>query len=426
MKYIYSCLSLLLACNLYSQAQTPLLKVFLGPEGFDFFRSEVNFVDYVSDRSMSDVQFQSVAEYVDNGATRFKYLFLGYGRFEGQNDTIIWHTDPGENQGSIREKSILAYKQGLLTYLLQTPAAGYISYEVNPVLDYANTPDPWRKWTFRPSLDFNGQQAFFSDSNPLNGDVKNSNGAVQVKPSFTFWHISETWRVVGSIHYRYFHNWRHTTSGLSEFSKKEVSLGANLNAAYSISSHWSVGMGFFRSQYWNSQNAASFFPNKPFNNLSLGVEHSFLPYRDYFRKRFVLGYTWGANLTDGEHLKTPDIFLRNHQFYAEYAKIARWGYVIVGAGNFLNYIPNQWTRFSLNSNFRFAINLGKNIYTTLTLHGTWGNEFNNLAGLNGTPIVESKRIRSGNYDCAIGIDYYFGSGYRNVVNPRFYASGQYF
>jgi len=79
---------------------------------------------------------------------------------------LIWRTEPAENKGSIREKGLLTFKQELLPYLLQTRINQSISYQISPVVDHANTPDPWNQWTFNPGLQVNGQSSSFEDSNP--------------------------------------------------------------------------------------------------------------------------------------------------------------------------------------------------------------------------------------------------------------------
>jgi len=421
--YLFFCFS---SITLAAQENTPLLNVFLRPESFDFFQSEVPFVNFVIDRQSCDVQWQSVAEPVGNGSTRYHYLFLGYGKFEGQNDTITWHTEVGENEGSIREKSLLAFKQGLLPYLLQTPLAQSINYQVGAEFDHKNTPDPWEKWTFKPGLEFDGRSSFFKDSNPLTGTLENNTGSLALRPSFSFWHISEKWKVSGALNYLYFQDWERSNTSSSDISRKQGRLELRLGGVYSLSPDWSVGAGYARSEFWIHDSRTNIFPSNPYNSLGLGVEYSFLPYREYFRRRLVAGYAWGTSFEDNSTIETPDIFLRNHQVYAEYAKISRWGYFLANAYSTFDYKPDEWTRFSLGSSIHLAINLGKNIYTTLTINGAWGNSEYDLASINGIPIVQSRNVRSGRYDFSLGIDYYFGSGYRNVVNPRLYAAEPYF
>ena len=105
-------------------AQTPL-KVYLDEEtnlDAHFIRNELRMVDFVRQRNLSDVQVMRINEYGANRATRRKLLFIGYGKFEGQNDTIYVeiNSSKSDNQFYIFEQTTEAIKQGLLPYLMQT------------------------------------------------------------------------------------------------------------------------------------------------------------------------------------------------------------------------------------------------------------------------------------------------------------------
>jgi len=424
MKKLFSfCFFCLLFHALSAQEKPPLLNVFLGPENFDFFRTEITFVNFVSDRRLCDVQLQTVTEPAGNQSVRYRYLFIGYGPFEGQNDTLIWHSDPGENDGSIRDKSLSAFKQGLLRYLLQTPIAGAINYQINTNYDHSNTPDPWNKWTFKPGVSLYGNNNLVKESNPLEDTLKTRNGAISVRPSLSSWYISDQWKISAGMDYFYFHSWRYSKNSEDDYSNKQAYLTMRLSGIYSLTSRWSLGAGFWRSRSWNRQTPA-FISKETTDRLKIGLEYSFLPYSDYFRRRLVLGYTWEPDLKSS--LKVPDFFLRTHQVYGEYAKIDSWGYFVAAAGSSIDYQPDSWIIFSLRSNLRVAINLGKNIYTTLDFNGSWSSTKRDLNSLGGPPTNEGIKRQAGQYAYSLGIDYYFGSGYRNVVNPRFYSSDQFF
>lgn len=421
-KFFSYCFLFLFTHALSAQEKPVLLNVFLGPENFDFFRTEITFVNFVSDRRLCDVQLQTVTEPIGNQSVRYRYLFIGYGSFAGQNDTLVWHSDPGENDGSIREKSLLAFKQGLLRYLLQTPIASAINYQINTDYNHSDTPDPWNKWTFKPGLSLYGNDNLIQESNFLEDTLETRNGAISLRPSLSSWYISDQWKFSAGLDYSYFHAWRHSKHGEGDYSNKQAYLTMRLSGVYSLTSRWSLGARFWRSKSWISQ-TPDFISKETTDRLKIGLEYSFLPYRDYFRRRLVLGYTWEPDLRSA--FKSPDFFLRTHQIYGEYAKIASWGYYVATAGSSLDYQPDYWINYSFRSSFRVGINLGKNIYTTLDFNGVWSSNRRDLNS-SGVPSSDGIKRQSGQYAYSIGIDYYFGSGYRNVVNPRFYSSDQIF
>lgn len=426
MKQIFLSLSVLLGtCALAAQEKAPLLDVFIAPslDQFEFFRSEINFVNFVSDRQLCDVQWQSIEEPVGNGAVRYRYLFFGYRKFEGQNDTVIWHTEVGENPGSIREKSLLAFKQGLLPFILQTPLAQGIEYKVSPNFDNQNTPDPWNKWTFKPGFNLDGRSSYLKDSNPYGTDVENKVGNLSLRPSFSFWHISEKWRLNGSVKYSLFREWQRLND-ISQVNRNQALLDLSFGGVYSLNQAWSVGLGMSRTQIWN-RNAGT-TTTQSINRVSLGAEYSFLPYEDYFRQRLVVGYTWELPIDESDAIEIPEVILRNHQLYGAYAKTAKWGYFFAELGSRVDYKVLEWFNVELNSNLGLGINVGKNIYTTLVVIGNWNNNQQNLTPQSGLPNPPTRKLNMANVIYALGIDYYFGSGYRNVVNPRRYSAKQYF
>ena len=237
--------------------------------------------------------------------------------------------------------------------------------------------------------------------------------------------INEKWRLSGLVDYFLLQNWQRINAVSGNSGHSNATLRLNLTGIYSLSPNWSVSAGFSQSQYWEKDNGSAPVQNDASNALGIGLEYSFLPYKDYFRKRFVLGYTWSTSVSSGQKIETPDIFLRNHQIYGEYAKIGPWGFMVAGVGSNLDYNPYQWLRYSFNSSIELGVNLGKNIYTTFEVAGFWDENKYDFAPP-GQLVVQIRNMHTAFVGYSMGVKYYFGSGYRNVVYPRFYTEGQYF
>lgn len=417
MKKIFTAFFCLLFINqMLSQEQQTLLNIHLDPnvQLYDpvFLTNEVRFVNYVSDRKLCDVQVQSVVEPVGNGAIRYRYIFFGYRTFEGQNDTVVWHSDPAENFGSIREKSLRAFKQGLLPYLLQTPMAKSLDYNIQGTVDNADTPDPWNRWTFNPGLDLSADNKFFRDTNGFTGLVENRFASFFAAPSFSAWRIGRQWRLAADVQYNYAHTEQVTQGTIGDFSSTSRTLNLNLNGVYTLGQHWSIGAGISSQKNWFE------FFDPPYKTIvSLGLEYNLFDYRDFFRRRFLISYKWDKNLNE------PLAFVtlgnpHGHTLSMVYAKVGRRGYLEVGTRAEATFDFNNWTLFSLGGNIRGGVNLSKNLFLTLQVIGNWGNSDFSIAGLGGTPTIFSNQIRSGDYNYRVGIAYFFGSGYRNIINPR--------
>ncbi|MFN0034949.1 MAG: hypothetical protein ACKVUS_07785 [Saprospiraceae bacterium] len=404
---------LLLAFCLSAQEKQPLLNVFLdsyaAPYHPDFLRNEIQFVNYVSDRSLSDVQLQAVAEPVGNGATRYRYLFFGYGRFEGQNDTITWHSDPAENSGSIREKSLRAFKQGLFRYILQTPLGQSLDYEVGTEVANADTPDPWNRWTFSPGLEVYSDGSFYRRKGTLFGGTNTEQGSFWANPSFSAWRIGHKWRFGAAVDYSYLHRWMLTTDGSNPaepFTERHFT--ADFSGVYALAPRWSVGASLGGEKRWSSTND---YPSRV--AAGLGIEYSFLPYRHYFRKRLAMGYAWRQNLGD----ENFSFFSAGHQIFATGGKVARWGFLNAALSGTMDFDKYDWRYLGANGNIQAGVNVKKNFYLTFQMRTNWSWGRRSSPSVIGFPAID-ERIRSGSYQYSLGFAYFFGSGYRNVINPR--------
>jgi hypothetical protein len=403
-----------LGCALLAFAQNnpgSLIKVHLDPYynlvQTEFLRNEVSFVDYVFDRRQCDVQVQSIQEPAGNGATRFRYYFIGNGTFYGQNDTVVWHADPAENAGSVREKSLAAYKRGLLPYLLQSSLANAITYQIADTVINADTYDPWRRWTFNPRLQVSSNGKFFSDDNPLTGKTDNRIREINVRPSFDVFHIGRTWRFGFFSAYEY-HQRKQTTLNESLNSKESNNnLLIESEAVYALSQHWSAGASsyFFSGKYnWQTGGA-------------LGLEYNIFPYRDFFRQNWLFGYYTRLQVGNGIASRL------NHALFTSYTKIRPWGYLRAGAHLSVWPVKQEWTRFRFRSDVELALNLGKNVFWFTRLSGSYTNNEYGLSLLSNPLLVTSINARTGYYDFSCGVSYFFGSGYQNIVNPRFSRIG---
>lgn len=393
--------------TIQAQQTTTAFKVFLdyfsSPLSSDFLKDETRFVDYVSDRRLADIQVWIIGEPVGNSSMRFQYYFNGNNAFAGLNDTVVWHIETGENDGSIRAKSLLAYKQGLLTYLLKTPWAASLSYTVDAAPDNADTYDPWNRWTFNPELDASFFQLGYKDSNGLTGDVDNKRGRTLINSSFNIWRIGRRWRFMNSWRYQYYNQYYRTLS--TRNSSPDRNLNVNLAFVYSLGKHWSTGL---------STSVVDISPKYPANTkISPGIEYDVFSYERFFHKRLLIGYYYDQALPNTDY-GTPSV---NHNLYLIFAQTSNWGYYNLNANFGYDFNNSYWNSAIYSGGFTVGINLLKNFYLRMVGSFTYGNYYNSVAGISG-PIVFSKKARSTDMNLNLGVDYYFGSGYRNIINPR--------
>ncbi|MBA2572698.1 MAG: hypothetical protein H0V06_06620, partial [Gemmatimonadetes bacterium] len=123
-----------------SRAQVPVsppaaatgdaLRVFLDCNSpgcdFDFFRTEIKFVDYVRDRSDADVHVLVTTQGTGGGGREYTLAFLGQRRFAGRNNTLRYTSRQTESEDVIRRGLARTIKAGLVAYAVETPAGARI------------------------------------------------------------------------------------------------------------------------------------------------------------------------------------------------------------------------------------------------------------------------------------------------------------
>ena len=106
----------LFATNLEAsgQQQVAQMKVFLDCEDcyVDFLQSEIEFVDYVRDRTEAEVHVLITRAQTASGGTEYTLSFIGRGRFDGTTETFKTVTENSDTDdtsgGSWRRPSGLA------------------------------------------------------------------------------------------------------------------------------------------------------------------------------------------------------------------------------------------------------------------------------------------------------------------------------
>lgn len=401
--------------------QTPLLRVHFDPNvypisNWNYLRSEITFVDYVIDRHYCDVQVQPILEPVGNGAVRYRFFFFGYGVFAGQNDTISMETYPNENEGSIREKIVQRVKQGLLPYLLQTPLADAIDYKMGPEsADNRRTEDPWGLRTFQPQLGF-----FAAGQRFKRGEYTQHNSNRRFNAGFDAWKISHKSRINSGLSYEY-----DGYASVVDTQRRAYHIQEwvfDLGYAHAIAQQWSLGGSIYTSFREHSQSSGD-------GNLyfapTLGIEYSFFPYEQFFRERLTVAWFVGTSQSiaiaslDNNTVVVPI----SQGFTLNYAKIGRWGYC-AGTLQASTRFQKNSTAFYMGFRPSVAINLGKNLFVSFS--GNLQLDVSSQKSIFVLPTgpVATSRTTYNNltYQTSLGLSYYFGSGYRSIVNPRMWGN----
>ena len=263
------------------------LRLFLDCSGvscdLDFFRTEIDWVDYVRNREDSDIHLLITSQPTGSGGTEYTLSFIGRRAFAGKSDTLRYVAPQTATEDDRRRGLAQRIKLGLARYVAETPAAERleVSYSAPAETAQPSTPDrdPWNFWTFRASVRgfFNGESRVSSES--LSG-------------TFSANRTTEAWKLNLAANGNRRSN-RFEISDSVTVTSEQNSYGLNGLAVRSLGPHWSVG--------GRGSATSSTFLNQDLSlRIAPAIEYSIFPYSESTRKLFTVLYSVGVNSFDYE------------------------------------------------------------------------------------------------------------------------------
>ncbi len=404
----------LLALPARAQETTGPIRLYLdcqniydGACDYDYFRTEVAFVDYVRNREDSDVHVILTSQENGSGGETYTLRFIGLRRFGGVEDVLAVATSQTDTQDERRGALVQALKAGLVRYLARTDALERltVSYAApaSAAAETAPERDPWNYWVFRSSLQgfFNGEQRYKS---------------AYVSGSLSAQRTTEAWKTEGRVFYNL---------SRDEFEIDDSTTTVDLTRSYgtrsllvrSLGDHWSVG-GQANSYFSDYDNTALSLRAAP------AVEYSVFPYSESTRRALRLLYTVGVTAIDYQQetifFKTSEV-LFDHELEAGLEYQQPWGSLELSLGGtqYLHDLSRYRVRLDGEAEVRLARGL------SLRFNGNISRIRNQLGLARGDASAEDVLLRrralgtNYRYFLSVGLSYTFGSIFNNVVNPRF-------
>jgi hypothetical protein len=418
-KFLAALLVLALPFCAFSQKAPENVKLFIDCNGwcdFEFIKTEIHYVDFVTDRFTSNVFVLITSQQTGSGGEEIKLYFTGQEEFKGMYDTMQFNRSSVATDGEYRTQLVQYLKVGLTRYIAKTPLATKLNISVvgNAEGD-TKAPakkDPWNSWVMNLRLSGNYRKDDYS---------KNYSYSTNVSASRT----TEKLKILNRVYYN--NSLTEITVG-QKATYERTGRGASSNIVKSINQHWSYGGG---AEYENSR----------FSNLKSNIgfkpafEYSFFPYKESVKKALTLYYEIGPNKTrylDSSYYGTFNDNLLSHSLSLNFGFVQNWGniYSNISWENFLNDFELEGKRirgrdvrnFSINGNLDVRIFKGLSLYGYFQYDITKGIYPNiRRAEFNIDDILSNSRQypTSNNFYSYFGIQYKFGSIYNNVVNPRF-------
>ncbi len=395
---------------------TEALRVFLDCQfecDSQYLRTEINYVNWVVDRTVSDVHLLVASEETGGGGRKLTLRFIGQRLFQGVDDELVHITQSTASQDDRRRGIAQVIKLGLVRYLARTPDGARLAVTMPAAAQAAaqgtglKPKDPWHNWVFTTSANtfLNGEsQQRFSN---LRGEIDASK-------------VTDKWKVnltlSGSKN-----SSRFTLPDSSIFTDKTSFYSIDAFAGRSINEHWSAGL------------AASAFQSTR-SNIDLSdrvgpmVEFNIFKYAEATRRRLAFLYQVSVvhfNYTEATlYDRLQEVLVQQSLGLAGRAR-QPWGDVSgsITASHYLNDISkNQLTLFA-SANLRVAKGLDLNLF------GQYSRIRDQLSlpasGASRDEILRQLReLQTGyRYFMSLGLSYRFGSIFNNVVNPRFSSRG---
>jgi hypothetical protein len=386
----------------------PQLKVFLDCESCfaDFLRTEIQFVDFVRDRTEADVHILITRADTSSGGSEYNVAFIGAGRFEGLTETLRTVTANSDTDDVIRRQLATAVRVGLLRFLTREA--------VPPALDVgvrlgsegqrpAVAGDRWNNWVFslRGSASFDGEE---------------SSRERQIGANLSADRITPDWKI--------------TLGGELEHEREEFDLEEdepvkverrerdfNWLVAKALGEHWSIGaMGDVES---------STFDNMKFSITGApAIEYNVFPYSMHMRRQLRALYDVGVNHVRyyeetlfGETRET----LPRHELSLTFEQRERWG-SLQARVEWSQYL-HDLSKSRLETEGELSVRLARGLAVASTLSASRIRDQLSIPARGATPeevLLRLRQLQSGyEYSLSVSLTYTFGSIFSSVVNPRF-------
>jgi hypothetical protein len=374
---------------------------------FDYFRTEMPYVNYVRDRQDADVHVLITTQVTGGGGRAFTLAFIGLGDFQNLEETLTHTSAATATDDEIRAGLTQVIRAGLLRYISRTSFLDRfeISYAapLGGVAQIQAADDPWNFWIFNLRLSGFG-----------NGEDRYT--FLNVFGSATASRVTEDLK----LRYSVSGSRQSQTFELSDGSETvdiQETYGGNGVAAVSLGPHWSAGGLVMASRSTRLNYDLDFL-------VAPVVEFDVFPYSESTRKLLTFQYAVGVNYfnyADSTIFNEIEEMLLRHRLASSVSIKQPWGNVSVSLDGAQYFFDRSKFNLGLNGNvewrvFRgFSVNLGGNVsFVRDQLYLPKGDASDEDVLLRRRELATNWR-----YFFNFGIGYQFGSSFNNVVNPRF-------
>ncbi|HEV2150318.1 MAG TPA: hypothetical protein VGR37_23160 [Longimicrobiaceae bacterium] len=379
---------------------------------FDFFRREIDWVDYMRDRQDADVHVLVTTQPTGGGGTEFTLRFIGQRRFAGRDNLLRYTSRQTDSEDQVRRGLLRVLKAGLVPYAVDTPAGeriqiGYAAEKAAAATPAAPVRDPWNYWTFSVGVNgfFNGEQTYSS---------MNLNGSASANRT------TEALKINLGVNNRYSEQSFELRDGRT-ITNIQRNYGVRGLAVWSLGANWSAGgrASATSSTFLNQDLAVRIAP---------AIEFNVFPYAQSSERQLTLQYSPGVNHFDYEELtifgETEEMRF-DQTLRVSYDVKQPWGSINTSAeaAHFFHDLSKNRLELGGGVNLRLVKGL------QFRVSGNAARVRDQLYLPAGNLPIEEILLRQRQLQTAyryfgsVGLSYTFGSIFNNVVNPRFGNTG---
>ncbi|MCX6559949.1 MAG: hypothetical protein NTZ26_05480 [Candidatus Aminicenantes bacterium] len=380
-------------------------KVFLDGQRLDvnYIVNEIQFVNYVRDRTESDVHVIVTSQRTGGGGQEYTMTFIGRGAYEDLKNVLKFFSNRVDTPDEIRKGMVQVLKLGLAPYVGRTPISGLINMTLGRKVKSTAANDSWNFWVFNFGVRGRFQSEQARQTNSISGNISINRVTPQAKLRTGF-----TGNIDQSI-FDYEDYQETSTADSRAFDGLYV---------FSLNDHWSVGgyLNLNHSSYGNINFGYTIHP---------AVEYNVFPYSESTRHQLRILYRAGFNhynyIEETIYDKRAEgVF--SQSLSATLDLTEPWGTAslsLEGANYFLKGFDYNHLRISGSLNFRLIKGLA------LTMDGRYSTTHDQIALRKGDVSIEELLLRRTelaseySFYLSAGLSFTFGSVYSNVVNPRF-------
>jgi hypothetical protein len=385
-------------------------------------RTEIQWVDWVNDRTLADVHVIVTSQMMANGGRHYVLDFTGRGKMAHLTDELTYTSSGTDVQRETLDAFTQTLRMGLLRFAMEAGMGSDFELAFAPRLNYQNGSggedgtgtgatggeqrsaphDPWNNWTFRVGL--NG-----------NMSIQQSRSSHRFSPGFGIDRVTDDWKVNLNANSNFFREKIQLTDRVVRNDRDMWNVNAIVVKSLGPNVSTGLDVGGGRSPQNNRHARVTTTP---------AIEWNFYPYAEASRRQLIAHY--GAGLQYNSYMEETVFGVTQqtvplHKIGVQYRAVEPWGNagVSLDASQYLHDSGLYSYGASGNVSFRVARGLelslnasGEQIADQLHIPAGNLSEEDILLGRVTLPTSYS-------YQASVGFNYRWGSSFSNVVNVRF-------